>query len=120
MSSVTSQVPFTGVPETRVIADWANAVLDCTLTEIGGRMGWRLPRIEELLSVLDPLATPPAGHPFTLLPGQYWSATTAATNTGPNTPVAYSVLLGSGFASAGKTLPFRRWCVRGGEGIADQ
>ena len=44
------------------IADWANAVLDCTLTEIGGRMGWRLPRIEELLSVLDPLATPPAGQ----------------------------------------------------------
>jgi hypothetical protein len=101
-------------------ADWANAVLDCTLVETGGRLGWRLPRIEELQSVLDTNGNPPAAHPFTLPSGQYWSATTTATNAGPNSAAAYGVQLGAGLASAVKTLPFRRWCVRGGAGIDDQ
>jgi hypothetical protein len=101
-------------------ADWANAVSDCTFTETGGRLGWRLPRIEELMTVLDAAGSPPPGHPFTLPTGQYWSATTPAGNTGPNTTIAYSVLLGSGIGSSVKTLPFRRWCVRGGPGIDDQ
>jgi hypothetical protein len=101
------------------IADWANAVLDCMLVGTGGRLGWRLPGIEELQSVFDTSGNPPAVHPFTLHSGQYWSATTAATNTGPNTGEAYSVLLGAGLVPAAKTLPFRRWCVRGGAGIDD-
>ena len=101
-------------------ADWANAVSDCTFVGTGGRAGWRLPRIEELLSILDTTATPPAGHPFDLPSGPYWSATTPATDTGPNTGAAWSVLLGSGPATGVKTLPMRRWCVRGGAGIDDQ
>jgi hypothetical protein len=48
--------------------DWANAVRECTLSDIGGRLGWRLPRIEELFTLLDALGTPPPGHPFTLPP----------------------------------------------------
>ena len=101
-------------------ADWANAVSDCTYTAIGGRLGWRLPRIEELGSVLGTDFQPSTGHPFTLPSGQYWSATTPATNSGPNGAVAYSVLFASGVSPASKTTPLRRWCVRGGEGIADQ
>jgi hypothetical protein len=102
------------------IADWANAVADCPYTAIGGRLGWRLPRIEELTSVLGTNAQPPTGHPFTLPQGQYWSATTPPTNTGPDGAVAYSVLFGSGVNPASKTVPLGRWCVRGGAGIDDQ
>ena len=102
------------------VADWANAVIDCTYSNIGGRLGWRLPRIEELTSILETTAQLPAGHPFTVPSGQYWSATTVPTNSGPNSGAAWSAFLGSGVASAVKTLPFRRWCVRGGAGIDDQ
>jgi hypothetical protein len=72
--------------------DWANAVRDCTLSDIGGRLAWRLPHIEELLTLLDIVGTTPPGHPFALPAGQYRSATTSATNTGPNTTVALGVL----------------------------
>jgi hypothetical protein len=95
----------------------------CTLKMTGGQMGWRLPAMQELTSLVDPslndnegTITLPPGHPFTNIAGifeGYWSATTTAEN--PNT--AWIM----GFARIGAFVPFsgkenkaRVWCVRGG------
>lgn len=46
---------------------WQGARNHCLGKEVGGRLGWRLPTIEELASLVDPdeLAPAlPAGHPF--------------------------------------------------------
>lgn len=53
----------------------------CLAAPIGGRMGWRLPSIEELASLVDPARSSPAlpnGNPFQpdFLSDIYWSVTT--------------------------------------------
>jgi len=63
---------------------WQGARNHCLGKEVGGRLGWRLPTIEELASLVDPdeLAPAlPAGHPFLgVLDGLYWSATNFSGN----------------------------------------
>lgn len=106
-------------PDTRV---WTYAVGDCMSQLIGGRYGWRLPRMEELMSLLVEEHALPAGHPFTgIAPNQQiWSATTAFEQDGPASATALSVVLGNGTASTLKSVSLGYLCVRGGEGIADQ
>jgi hypothetical protein len=58
----------------------AGAIVYSTTRVVGHRKGWRLPAIEELLSLVDPGAmnpTLPAGHPFlnVKLDYFYWSLT---------------------------------------------
>ncbi len=56
--------------------DWAQNV--CYELEIGGRMGWRLPTIDELATLIDRTQSPltlPEGHPFTNVKILYWSST---------------------------------------------
>jgi hypothetical protein len=48
---------------------------------LGNRLGWRLPTVNELASLVDPSRSDPAlpaGHPFNdvQLSDHYWSATT--------------------------------------------
>src|SRR5262245_64403301 len=51
---------------------WTSASSVCAVTGTGGRMGWRLPTVNEITSLFDPSAfgasgtNPPlpAGHPF--------------------------------------------------------
>ena len=59
---------------------WSNALAFCAQRIVGDRMGWRLPTVDELTSLLDlsvPLPGPvlPAGHPFSPAQVFYWSAT---------------------------------------------
>ena len=84
---------------------------------IGGRLGWRLPSIEELSSLVDKTQISPAlpsGHLFTNVLSQgYWSATTIVTGA----PIAWVV----GFAIGDVVYPnkaslYNAWCVRGGPG----
>ncbi|MBC8232578.1 DUF1566 domain-containing protein, partial [bacterium] len=47
--------------------DWYDALLYSYQVYLGGRMGWRLPTIEELASLVDPSEGPPTlskDHPF--------------------------------------------------------
>lgn len=103
--------------------DWAGAATLCLRSEIGGRAGWRLPRYEELASVLNPRSQElPADHPFDVPDALYWSATTTITNSGSSTSAAV-IRLGPGpinfnAPKTGDTL--QAWCVRGGTGIDDQ
>ncbi len=58
--------------------NWDAAQNVCYELEIGGRMGWRLPTIDELATLIDRTQSNPAlpeGHFFTNVRGFYWSST---------------------------------------------
>jgi hypothetical protein len=102
---------------------WDNARRSCNNRKTGGRMGWRLPSVHELSSLLDPAApsssgqamppTLPAGHPFINVNGAfnpYWSATTLAENA----TVAWVVFFNPQLVTANaKAVTHLVWCVRG-------
>jgi hypothetical protein len=82
-------------------------------------MGFRLPTIEELTSLVNPQATSapylPSGHPFSnVQPSFYWSSTTDVAYT----PNALGFDFGKGTTTAwDKDEEFKNvWCVRGGHG----
>lgn len=91
----------------------------CLAATTGNRRGWRLPKIEELMSLSTPGQTPslPVGHPFTGVNtgAYYWSATTAPYQFPEN---GYSVRFSDGHLSGARdknsSQPY--WCVRGGQG----
>ena len=104
--------------------DWESAqYAHCNSLSTGGRLGWRLPTIQELASLVDPSVpspgpTLPSGHPFSnVQSAYYWSATTWANDT--------SFAWGVGFHNTvvdifGKSARFPVWCVRGGQGVDPQ
>jgi len=112
--------------------NWNSAVVYCRHKAIGGRMGWRLPAVDELASLIDADQSlpvlPPNGHPFDFGSGMptYWAATLAPYNLRsfggqPSLPgatgVAYSVIQGSSgqlLDSENVATELRAWCVRGG------
>jgi len=102
---------------------WLNAQIHCNQLNVGGRLGWRVPTIQELATLVDPNNSGgnpdlPPGHPFTnVQSSEYWSATTRATSTG----VAWVVLFGSGSVGVGGMVSTHFvWCVRGGQGVDPQ
>ena len=96
---------------------WFSASVHCLNSNTGGRTGWRLPALPELMSLVDRSQSSPAlpsGHPFTVESSVYWSATTGADSS----ILAYGV-----FSSEGTVGSFEKsrpvglaWCVRGGPG----
>jgi hypothetical protein len=104
---------------------WRTALVRCneTLT-LGGRLGWRLPTVNELASLVDPgQADPalPAGHPFTnvQLSLPYWSATTDGRVPDNKWFVGF---FNDGDVGNGRSRldPSFVWCVRGGQGVDPQ
>ncbi len=102
---------------------WFNASLHCLNLNSGGRTGWRLPTVQELMSLVDqsvpfPGPTLPSGHPFTVQSSNYWSATADAATAGSNDPFAWFVTFTFGNAqhSSKFNQTFLAWCVRGGQG----
>jgi hypothetical protein len=98
----------------------------CHLANTGGRRGWRLPRAEELSSLLEPdpvtgMATLPANHPFvgihTSSQGFYWSATRSLV---PNSTQMWVVSFYNGAGGAYSTSSHYLWCARGGQGADAQ
>jgi hypothetical protein len=106
---------------------WRNAFRICALRNTGGRMGWRMPSLEELLTLVDPNETSPAmpdGAPFeNVLGTAFWTAneeqadpTLAVTvnldvfilNSVPKSGVSRKVLCARGPGGAAES-------VRGGE-----
>lgn len=94
---------------------WSDALRYCANRVVGGRVGFRLPSMPELATLMDPnnpgpIRLPP-GHPFTnVQPSAYRSATTDA-----NVPAdAWAVSIGGGVVGTGaKADPDPVWCVRG-------
>ena len=105
--------------------EWINAHRYCNSVSTGRRLGWRLPTIQELSSLLDRTQSSPAlpsGHPFlqvSSLTNGYWSAT--LDNSAANT--AWGVFFaGTGNVFHGQAIsnPINVWCVRGGQGVDPQ
>jgi hypothetical protein len=107
-------------PSTTAIP-WVNAFSRCVSLAIGSRMGWRLPTIQELASLIDkstPFPGPslPVGHPFVLTTPNliFWSSTTLAINA----DFAYASEFHAGETPFfDKALSNFVWCVRGGVGL---
>lgn len=109
---------------------WGFSLQSCAVQKTGGRFGWRLPTIQELLSLAIPDASGrpslPPGHPFVLASSVgYWSATTSGF---PPDGEAFENAWGVDF-DAGFLLLFMKnttglkpntWCVRGGSGLDGQ
>src|SRR5262245_48646993 len=58
--------------------DWPGAFSHCLNLNTGGRTGWRLPSVQDLLSIVDRSQSSPAlpsGHPFSVQSIFYWTAT---------------------------------------------
>jgi hypothetical protein len=100
---------------------WSEATLTCIGQSTGGRMGWRLATVQELLSLLDPtagaLSSPglPPGHPFggSLSEQSFWSATQS--DDVSSTASKYVVFVASTIALVTvepPAVPHRSWCVR--------
>ncbi len=63
---------------------WGDALNYCRGVTIGNRMGWRLPTVEELSSLVNPSGTGPvlpSGHPFINVMAYYWSSSTHGTSS---------------------------------------
>jgi hypothetical protein len=99
------------------------AVVYSTTKIVGGRKGWRLPAIEELLSLVNPLATNPTlptGHPFVnvKLDYYYWSLTRGL----PMQSGEQNIVWGYNFGNADTSCivvaeaACYTWLVRGGYG----
>ena len=104
---------------------WIDAQTQCYRLTTGGRLGWRLPTIPELASLMDPSVpspgpTLPAGHPFINVQvgefAAYWSANTSSFNT-PFLALAAEFGGGLRVEEFAKTNGNFVWCVRGGQGV---
>jgi len=100
---------------------WDFALLHCVTRVVSDRSGWRLPSIQELLSLRAAASgsTLPPGHPFSNVDlTYYWSATT----TGIYAYISeFSFTSGDGVTAHTKSSSYSgAWCVRGGHGADDQ
>ena len=99
--------------------NWFDAQFSCNSKRVGLRRGWRLPTIQELMSLIEDLSLP-AGHPFSDLQSSvYWSATT--TSLDPSSAWV-ATLVGFSINSGLPKSSFLglAWCVRGGHGVDPQ
>jgi hypothetical protein len=96
----------------------------CRGLDLGGRMGWRLPTLEELLTLIDPSVAYPAvslpdGHPFANVSSadRYWTASQDPAN--PLLAVTVGFVSGSLIARDNIQDIEQFWCVRGHGGGYD-
>lgn len=114
-------------PSTSLVT-WHQAEMGCNRRIVGGRMGWRLPTVQELSRLANGIATQhsvvvlPGGHPFQLSRYVYWTTTLSAANPSPQFPA--EAWLVAFFSSVPWTEPTSAlkgaWCVRGGQEPAVQ
>lgn len=100
--------------------DWFEAVRSCWQLEVTDRLGWHLPTIEQIASLLQPseVSALPANHPFLNLEGDaprvYWSQTTDVRPGEVSPAIWVARLEQGGVGDQGVNSPARAWCVRGG------
>jgi hypothetical protein len=98
---------------------------ECLGRNVGGRRGWRLPRYEELASlIVDETDALPIGHPFQAPNGTYWTASSRPSfDGGPADQVFVVQFPADGsvaFAAKTDAIAHRVWCVRGPGGVEGQ
>ena len=96
---------------------WFDAMLFARDTFLAERKGWRLPTVEEILTLIDETApvSPklPVGHPFvnTTPPVIYWTSTTGERDS---SNAYYIDTLGNVYTGSKDGFSFHIWLVRGG------
>jgi hypothetical protein len=125
-------------PTNATLSDQAGAMRNCWQAAIGGRQGWRLPRVEEFMSLADPSnfanSSLPSGYPFLNvfyesvdgIPndlGHYWTADLYPGSAGLGTVMEFQEFRGAPghssratFFGNSVTFPQGVWCVRTGNG----
>ncbi len=112
-------------PSTKLVT-WEDAQSHCNALITGNRLGWRLPTVQELTSLLDPnevlFPILPAGNPFQNVQNGYWSATTYASGTSEAWTVTFFLeTVGPQVHQQDKSVAGSpAWCVRGGHGVDPQ
>ena len=112
-----TRIVWMKVPGT-VGKNWFAATNDCHGEFKGGRMGWRLPTVEELLSLAIRVSlfelSLPSGHPFANPVGPYWTSNTLVNDS----DTAITICFGPGCLVDAIKLTGSNdvWCVRGGYG----
>lgn len=102
---------------------WGLAHNHCNTLAKGNRMGWRLPTLQELSSLVDPSVAPPilpAGHPFPSdISGQFWSASSSVLYPTSAWVINFSLYNPQGLLDKlNPNVP--AWCVRSGQGVDPQ
>ena len=108
-------------PGVEIEGNWSSALEYCRDSSTGNRRGWRLPKVEELVSLLDAsTGNLPAGNPFDYNTATFfWTSTSLLTIANQ----AYAVRFGIGpplnpIVPGPKTFNGAGfWCVRGGPGL---
>ena len=110
-------------PPGNTAVGWKDGKLKCNASTTGGRRGWRLPSIHELLSLIDPenpTGNPdlPSGHPFDFsLAGE--TVYLSATVDGDNPDNVWEVdFFSTEVKSREKSAPRSYLCVRGAGNLA--
>jgi hypothetical protein len=100
---------------------WDGALIHCGTRVVSDRFGWRLPSIQELLSLRAAASgsTLPPGHPFSGVDlTYYWSGTSRGVYAWTS---EFSFASGDGVSAFTKSSSFSSaWCVRGGHGADEQ
>jgi hypothetical protein len=103
-------------PSTAPHASWFDAQRGCEDLLLGHRYGWRLPTVEELLSLADDSPDGlPDGHPFITSTSVFWwtDSTASGVSTAADV-VRFSTLPAGSHQKSFDGDP--AWCVRGGYG----
>jgi hypothetical protein len=97
---------------------WESAVHFCYASVAGGRSGWRLPSVSELMSLLGTDRKLPVGHPFANLTAQtwLWSITNHAVPQYEHSAYLMNPLSGQQPVTNSKTNLNSYLCVRGAGG----
>jgi hypothetical protein len=101
-----------------VKVNWYDAQGYCLQLSMGGRLGCRLPSIQELASLADQTQTNPAlppGHPFSnVQKDSYWSSSTQESSTASRPALVFDFSVGAFFFVVDvKIQTLNYWCVRG-------
>lgn len=98
-------------------ANWYQADAVCADTGRSGRLGWRLPTLHELGSLVDYSVSDPAlptGHPFNFVQSErYWTSTGSSGVPDNAFTVDFVSEFGYEISAQAKLTQYRVWCVRG-------
>jgi hypothetical protein len=111
-----TQLVWQRTPYSSLSAVWPAAHHICDRAAIGGRFGWRLPSIHELVSLLESrngVYKLQDGHPFLdVSASMYWSSTPYPTSINIAEVLGFGASQPVGLQGSGSSTP-RIWCVRG-------